>query len=482
MRIKTKKISAVAAAPVLLLCFLVALFCFSGSVKTIDSAAFDSIRSSRDEDIAIEPEAVTVNGIKAVESWGDSWLLCSIPDNTDMSKLSISFQRSSPAMKMAVLDTGYDSSYLEHNQEIRLMVYTRRGFHEYSLHLTTLPIMALSMDDEQSREAVPAEFNGYAGTAHVRGNSSALYPKKGYKVSLNEKVPFLDMREDDDWVLSACYSDQERVRNVFCSNLWYDSCAGENAFNVTNGSEFRFVELFLNGRYHGLYSLGYKPDQKQFGIRDGEYLFSKVLYGDDAYQLQGSINNASQADAWAALRGGYSEDMSSLENLWLFTRMSAAIDNLWKNYYIALKNGTDGLTAVYCPWDMDLTWGNSYLEEAFNHVAPYSVDWDFDVLLTDTGIAELVSGKDPATFSSLKARYADMRAGKWSDEVISGYLDDYESQIFSSGAYRRDAETWPDSSLMDDPDVGLATFREYVFSRISWMDEKMTQSDLEIAY
>jgi hypothetical protein len=49
-------------------------------------------------------------------------------------------------------------------------------------------------------------------------------------------------------------------------------------------------------------------------------------------------------------------------------------------------------------------------------------------------------------------------------------LDEYEEDIYGSGAYRRDMERWPDGSY-SNPDKGLDTFRKYVFDRLEKLDE-----------
>ena len=53
--------------------------------------------------------------------------------------------------------------------------------------------------------------------------------------------------------------------------------------------------------------------------------------------------------------------------------------------------------------------------------------------------------------------------------MINSFLDQYEDDIFDSGAYLRDMERWPDG-LYEDPEVKLSVFREYVMKRLSYVD------------
>ena len=103
------------------------------------------------------------------------------------------------------------------------------------------------------------------GNIHVRGRTAQTYPKKGYRISLIQEslggntrpnhVSLLGMRQDDDWLLYAAYNDQEKIRNVFSSNLWKYTCATDNAQGMDIGMEYRYLELFVNGEYWGLYAL-----------------------------------------------------------------------------------------------------------------------------------------------------------------------------------------------------------------------------------
>ena len=66
--------------------------------------------------------------------------------------------------------------------------------------------------------------------AHLRGNTSRMYPKNGYKLNLvkntasgtvvNNKQAVFGMREDDDWILYAMYNDESKIRDRLCIDIW----------------------------------------------------------------------------------------------------------------------------------------------------------------------------------------------------------------------------------------------------------------------
>ena len=95
----------------------------------------------------------------------------------------------------------------------------------------------------------------------------------------------LGMRCDGDWMLYAGYNDQEKIRNVFSANLWYESCAENNIFDVKNGMEYRYVETFFNDHYMGLYAIGFPIDELQLELQHAlksdhvsEFLLKKMRW------------------------------------------------------------------------------------------------------------------------------------------------------------------------------------------------------------
>ena len=67
-------------------------------------------------------------------------------------------------------------------------------------------------------------------------------------------------------------------------------------------------------------------------------------------------------------------------------------------------------------------------------------------------------------------RYRELRAGAWSEQAILEQLDNYEAQIFDSGAYVRDRERWVNGSYVETR-TRLSGFKRYVLARLEAMDE-----------
>lgn len=81
----------------------------------------------------------------------------------------------------------------------------------------------------------------------VRGNATKAYAKKPFQIKLGEKTDLYGMGSSKTWILLANYDDQSLIRN----NIMYK--IGELMGMHT--TEFRNVDLYLDGQYYGVYLL-----------------------------------------------------------------------------------------------------------------------------------------------------------------------------------------------------------------------------------
>ena len=72
-------------------------------------------------------------------------------------------------------------------------------------------------------------------------------------------------------------------------------------------------------------------------------------------------------------------------------------------------------------------------------------------------------------FQMLSERYRELRKNEWSDPAVMAILDAFEEDIFSSGAYIRDLNSWPQSSHSKDIH-NLDEFKSYVLKRLHYCD------------
>lgn len=81
-----------------------------------------------------------------------------------------------------------------------------------------------------------------------RGNSTWAYPKKSYGIRLKSRADLFGMGSADNWILLSNVEDRSYIRN----KITYDMAV---AAGMTGSPESRYIDLYVNHRYHGMYQL-----------------------------------------------------------------------------------------------------------------------------------------------------------------------------------------------------------------------------------
>jgi len=237
---------------------------------------------------------------------------------------------------------------------------------------------------------VPARLRmpGYRGHIGIeqRGQSSRrLFPKKSFAIELRDarggdrKVPLLGMPDDGDWVLYAPYNDKTLMRNVVA----YETARWMGRY----AARTRFVELHLNGRYHGVYVLAEKlelgddrvqgdalleftfPFQAQFKERSFLTPIKRrpIVWEDpERGDLSGGRATAIARRVRAAERALYRSpptrwrrrfDVASAVDFALVNELFKNEDGYHGSTYMSLHE--DGRLRMGPVWDFDIAMGNS---------------------------------------------------------------------------------------------------------------------------
>lgn len=98
------------------------------------------------------------------------------------------------------------------------------------------------------------ELTDVAAKVKIRGNYSSTYPKRPIRIKFDKKQKMCGLSDDNkfkNWVLLADYKDSSMLRNSVALYL------GNSMLNADGlyCSDFRYVEVYLNGKYNGLYLL-----------------------------------------------------------------------------------------------------------------------------------------------------------------------------------------------------------------------------------
>jgi len=401
-------------------------------------------------------------------------------------------------------------------------ITTRNGNRSinYQLWFTTLPLLhihtesnivdepktlswsELAYTSEHDESAQTLLFSGYAGI-EIRGRTSALHEKKSYGLELWEDrfrkdrtAPLLGMRYGEDWILDAMYIDPLRMRNKLSFELWermWNSKSHTPFYAAPPGIQCKYVELFINQRYMGLYCLSERLDETLINLTAGRPGSEGVLYkaidwtgGATAFSTYNSEPGQSLIwEGWeqvypdhqlcwepladlrktVVLEGDdvFSARMDSLLNLdeladyYIFINMILAHDNIIKNYFLARYPNESSFLLM--PWDLEGSWG---------------IMWDGD-RSSSTGVLENNLYKrllelDVEEFEDLlEAKWEYYRESVFQVDDLMSTAMTYSDILKRSGAIERENDRWQDAEI--DMDQELLYLGDWISLRLQYLDQ-----------
>lgn len=316
----------------------------------------------------------------------------------------------------------------------------------------------------------------YTGIGGIRGrgNSSWLwYPKKPYRIKLDEKAGILGLKADKDWVLLANYRDPTQLMNVFAFTVG-------RGLGIPYTNHVRYVEVTLNGSYIGLYLLTEQVEQGSNRVAinpDEGVLLSLDL--DDGPELSPNANDNFWSSDYRMPVCVKSPDITSTAQLATirsnFGQLEIAIRNadyMAVEKLLDIQSFIDYLIIQELVYNVEVDAPRSiflYRDKGgrwtFGPLWDFDAGFDFDWSTMYTGhnyfasYKELVLGTDPVNhtkgyavpsfFTDLfrNKRFVGEYKARWlavKDKVMSEYwatTQKYADNI--SGAMTRDAANWP---------------------------------------
>lgn len=366
-------------------------------------------------------------------------------------------------------------------------------------------------------------FNGKVGI-EWRGSSSQMFPKKSYGFETKSAdladvdVSLLGMPEENDWVLYAPYTDKTMIRDVLTYTL--DASLGHYS------PRCRYVELFLNGSYEGVYVLmekikrnknrvdiakllptdnsgenltgGYiiKIDKTTGGGGEGWYstysnTVGKTLYQYD-YPKAKEITSAQKSYIQSYIRmmenALYQENLKFPGNYHEFLNDSSFIDFMIIN---ELTRNVDGYRLssylykgkndkVNCGpiWDFNLTYGNADYYNGWQTTGfQYQANLGYDGSQNPFWWNKLM--KDPEYVKKLKRRWSSLRKNELSDQRISFVTDSLTGLISEAKDrnYQRwtaviGFDVWPNYFVGNSYSDEVNWMKSWLNSRLTWLDQQ----------
>ena len=424
-------------------------------------------------------------------------------------------QAAASGVKVWLLDNPLEDDKQEavrSGKSYRLLAVKGDVCREYALVFTGLPILTLDTDTgaEIRYEEIYGTMRFYEAdskadwvtesvmSAHIRGGSSRLNPKKSYKMTLYKKnqtgsgalrqnhLSFLGMREDDEWLLYAMYSEDTKVRDKLSLDVWNESGALEIDSEGFYGYHMEYIEVFQNGEYYGIYGLMEPVDYKQLDLtkeneaQPVEYLYKQKDPG--VFELKGSWTEQTEEDfellnAYLAyLEGDNSDfkeavpdliDVDNALDVWLYLQAVIGMDNIERNIFYPAVWEDGQYRLRFMPWDMDYSWGNVHDFDAGNRtrfseeILTMRIAWKLGDRLIELDVEN--------AREKVKERWQELRQTVYSDEWLTEHIDSYAHQVVDSGAFDRDGARWVSSGHNGD----YESLKELACGRMAFLDEQL---------
>lgn len=389
-------------------------------------------------------------------------------------------------------------------------------YYEGFIYFTTLPVIQIQCPDKIVDEPkiksqlVISDYsqnpNGlvqsYDAGIEFRGRTAILKPKQSYNIELwsdssgtqtkNESI--LNMRDDDDWILDAMYIDKARMRNKVSMDLWRDICELSNCENYYGKpyTESKYIELFINLDYKGLYCLTERFDPKQLNIIESEGSIRGLLYKTEKWTNTTKfieLADTNTTEYWAGWEQKYPDpdefsywkpvydfsdfvinstdeefevsisdylDLDNLVDYFIFINTCQATDNMGTNM-IYSRNDSNSTFIIY-PWDLDASWGRDWESNDLNHC------WNIS-----NKYYERIHSMDINNYvSELKDHWSLLRNELISVEKLMLQYQTNADLLKESGAFRRERKRWP--KMGSEIDEELAYINSWTIKRLEFLD------------
>ena len=261
-----------------------------------------------------------------------------------------------------LLDTSYVLEYETYGTQHRSSVVFVRSANLNAVHIETqsgrMEYIHQAKGNKESGQISVYQNNGeleYAGALESirgRGNYTWLnHEKKPYNLTLSVQADLLGLGAAQEWVLLANAEDPSHMRNKLV-------CDFADKFGLRYTSDSRWVDLYLNGEYAGLYLLCERNEvhPQRVSVEQGDG-FLVSLEPQDRTEQQG--NPFVSTEAGQTLRIHHSgQDAEQLQQTWQSVE-----------HALLAEDGIDPVTGKYWTELIDLdSWARKYLvEEVFGN-------------------------------------------------------------------------------------------------------------------
>jgi len=370
----------------------------------------------------------------------------------------------------------------------------------------------------------------------LRGDYASRVDKKAYALKLKDIYgensmdrSFFGLRNDNNWILDAMYIDPGRMRNRVSTDLWNDFSTrpyyAVDEPNMRNGTQGRFVEVFLNDSYNGLYCMTDKIDRKQLNLKKLKYSIDSTtvtqrggLYKASNWSIGTQLGNPitwgtnilpdynNSSETWTAFDVKYPDlgdgepvewkpvydavsvpywktsdadfksklstyfDLPVFLDYYLFLDLILASDNHGKNYYLSVYDQSISPKMSLTPWDLDGVWGRrwdgssgrTFANQSFETFIVYNEPQQNNMYL------RMLKSNTEGFNDNLKTRYRELRGTYFSYTSLMDRFYKYNNLFILSGASTREKDRWTIAVINTE----MTFLSNWITARLSYLDKQ----------
>lgn len=344
-------------------------------------------------------------------------------------------------------------------------------------------------DEADNVVSLNAKFKTRGATAKQYSMKPAFNMKLSNEdYSDTQDSMLLGLRSCSSWILDAMAIDRICMRNRVCFDIWneYGQLPYDTDYGNRNGTVGKFVEVYINNAYYGIYCMTDKVNRKLLNLKkvkveeDSTVTPRGVLYKHGTSDIEDQNNPGFNEDftaatiswhnawelsepgdypsreAWQPLIDAYGNKSIDyirkhfyMDNLakYQILIMAMSISDNWgnKNRYFSILNMQKDIDdpdpaegarrkIVITPWDLDTSLGGSYNGSYYD--GNYS-NWAIaDVM--KTGVYPFSTCMGQLDYrQALKECWMEQRAGALSVGNVTDKLYAYRDLFINSGAWKR---------------------------------------------
>ncbi len=324
-----------------------------------------------------------------------------------------------------------------------------------------------------------------------RGGTSLNYEKKSFSIKLLDEageklnVNMFGIREENSWILDAMAIDRTRMRNRICFDVWNDMSQTpyETDYGNRNGTIGVYVEVFINGNYHGLYCMSDKIDRKLLGLKktktdeSGTTIRGLLYKGiSNRTNLESYVNNDVNSSTWNNWELQYPSDLPSIDTwkplmdlmdlnsrrvsdelflqqyqdyfYWqnlvdyvVFVMAFNVDDCLYKNTHLSVVNISKGHRFLLSPWDLDMSLGGSW-DGSYNDTFI-----SFNRIEKRFPFNKLIPQNMDGFMDDVVCSWFRLYSTLFLPQNIEKRLDEYSDAFLTSGAWEREYNKWNENPV-----------------------------------